>query len=339
MQKYNVAILGCGAIFGRHLAAIDVNSEHYKLVGIFDPITQLRQKYAQELHVKEYASEEQVYLDHNINCIVILSPSSLHYKQALRAIQQKKHVILEKPATFLAAELVSLESAAKEYGVNIFGVLQVRLNPAVIVAKMAYEQGLLGHIRSVSLVQRWQRPQDYFTGWRGSMDSGGGILREFAIHYLDALQFIVGAVPKVTASNAFSAKFKDTDVADTLHAMFNFGDFGGMMEISIAAEPKNLECSLSIMAENGFIKLGGKSLDEIIACDFLQEESCQKFAIIQDTVNSRHVATLVSLGASPYHPELYRQIILNPASFTLHETYNVIKLIEQIYACVKTKQC
>ena len=332
MQKYNLAILGCGAIFGRHLSAIMANSENYNLVGVFDPIVELKNKYANELKVKAYNNEEDVYADANINCIAILSSSYLHYAQAIKAIKNKKNVILEKPATFTVADLNKIEILAKESGVDVFCILQVRLNPAVIIAKRAREAGILGNIRSVSLVQRWQRPLDYFSGWRGAMATGGGMLREFAIHYLDAMQFILGQTPGVLGATFFQNKFRNTDVADSISALFDFGAFGGLMEISIAAEPKNLECTLSIMCENGFIKLGGKSLDEIICSEFLQVENQEKFAKITQDVLGMEVASLASLGASPYHPELYRQIILDKKRFSLPETYNVIALIEEIYA-------
>lgn len=332
MQKYNIAVLGLGAIFGRHLSAITTNKEHYNLIGVFDPIVALKNRYANELNVKCYNNEEEVYTDTNVNCIVILSPSHLHYEQALKAIKNKKNVILEKPATFSVVDLKSIEVFARENGVDVFCILQVRLNPAVMIAKRAREVGVLGNIRSVSLVQRWQRPLDYFSGWRGAMATGGGMLREFAIHYLDAMQFILGKTPKVASATFFQNKFKNTDVADSIYALFDFGWFGGSMEISIAAEPKNLECTLAIMCENGFIKLGGKSLDEIVSSEFLQTENSAKFEEIKQEVLSLEVATLASLGASPYHPELYRQIILDPKRFSLNETSNVIKLIEEIYA-------
>src|SRR5579863_4239264 len=109
MTKYNVAILGCGAIFSRHRAAIENNPEHFKLVGLYDPITDLQTKYAGELKVKAYATEDEVYVDTEVNCIAILTPSNLHYQQAMTAVANKKHVILEKPATFLTEELDNLK--------------------------------------------------------------------------------------------------------------------------------------------------------------------------------------------------------------------------------------
>ena len=331
MQKYNVAVLGCGAIFGRHLSAIQNNPEYYHLVGIFDPKVELQAKYAEELKIKGYASEDDVYSDSSVNCVVILSPNNFHVAQAIKALTNKKHVIIEKPATFTGAELRNLEQIAEDNSVNIFGILQVRLNPAVIIAKAAIEQGLFGQIRGVSLIQRWQRPASYFTGWRGKMATGGGILREFGIHYLDVLQHLVG-LPKVIGASFFNTKFQGTDVSDTVYALFDFEQYGGAMEISIAAEPKNLECTLSITAEHGYLKLGGKSLDEIIASDFLSEESAAKFAVIKQDVLSRSVAGLATQGASPYHPELYRQIMLNPQQFALGQMFNVTQLVENIYA-------
>jgi UDP-N-acetyl-2-amino-2-deoxyglucuronate dehydrogenase len=334
MQKYNVAVLGCGAIFGRHLSAIQNNPEYYKLVGLYDPKIELQDKYSKDLNVRAYESEDAVYKDPSINCVVILTPNNLHYSQAIKALNSKKHVILEKPATFLGNELKELEQIAKLNGVNIFGVLQVRLNPAVIITKRAIANGLLGNIRGVSLVQRWQRPINYFTGWRGSMATGGGTLREFGVHYLDTLQFLLG-VPKVISASFFNTKFMATDVNDTVYSLFDFGSHGGSMEISIAAEPKNLECTLSIMSDNGFVKLGGKSLDEIVVSDFLSEDNATKFNKIKQNVLESEVATLATVGASPYHPELYRQIILEPSRFALGEMYNVIDLVERIYALRK----
>ena len=331
MQKYNVAVLGCGAIFTRHLSAIQNNPEYYNLVGIYDPNTDLLLKYTQDLKVSAYQNEDLVYIDPKVNCVVILTPNNLHYSQAIKALNNKKNVILEKPATFLASELRELEQVASSNGVKIFGILQVRLNPAVMITKLAIKEGLLGNIRGVSLVQRWQRPLNYFTGWRGSMDTGGGILREFGVHYLDTLQYLLG-VPKVLSASFFNTKFKSTDVNDTVYALFDFGNHGGSMEISIASEPKNLECTLSIMCDNGFVKLGGKSLDEVVQSDFLSEDNSIKFDKIKEDVFSREVATLATVGASPYHPELYRQIVLDPSKFALGQMYNVIDLVERIYA-------
>ncbi|MBY0379257.1 MAG: hypothetical protein K2P99_02530, partial [Burkholderiales bacterium] len=166
------------------------------------------------------------------------------------------------------------------------------------------------------------------------MDGGGGILREFSIHYLDAMIQLLGMPNKVNFVSSYKTKFIDSDVADTVYVNLDFGNFGGSVEISIGAEPKNLECSLSIMSEFGYICLAGKSLNEIIETEFLEPTLNQKLQSYVDLATKNSVASLASTGASPYHPELYRQIAVNPEVFQLQETYNVIKLIEDIYSFV-----
>jgi UDP-N-acetyl-2-amino-2-deoxyglucuronate dehydrogenase len=336
MSKYNVAILGLGAIFNRHLAAITNNKDDYNLIGIYDPINELKDKYSAELNVKGYLSEDEVYLDPNVNCVVILTPSHLHYAQAVSAMEHKKHVIIEKPATFRADEINQLNDIAKANNVEIFCILQVRLNPTVLITKEILQQKLLGDIRGVSLIQRWQRPVNYFSGWRGSMQTGGGVLREFGIHYLDIMQYLVGQ-PTVSFAKFFQKKFTAGDVSDVAYGILEFNQnetnsFGGSFEVSLVAEPKNLECTLSIMGSQGFLKLGGKSLDEIVAVDFLGSDAQNKYTIIKNDIESNQSINITLPGASPYHPELYRQIIINPKRFALSETYNVIKLVEDAYS-------
>ena len=269
MNKYKIAILGCGAIFNRHLNAIQSNHEHFELVGLYDTDNEKLNKYVAELNVKKYLTEDEVYNDQLINCVVILTPSYLHYPQLLKAIHQRKNVIVEKPAVFLKHELETIEKEALQYNVDIFTILQVRLNPALIAVRRFIQQGYFGKIRGISLIQRWQRPLEYFTGWRGEMASGGGILREISIHYLDAMVRLVGMPLNVAGATFYNTKFENCDVYDTVNALLNFGDFPGSIEVTISAEPNNLECSLSLMSDKGFLKLGGKSLDEIITAKFL----------------------------------------------------------------------
>ncbi|AGM25309.1 Gfo/Idh/MocA family protein [Spiroplasma chrysopicola] len=47
-----------------------------------------------------------------IDIIYIASPNGLHYQQAKYFLQQQKHVLLEKPATFLQNEIIDLKNIA-----------------------------------------------------------------------------------------------------------------------------------------------------------------------------------------------------------------------------------
>lgn len=330
MAKYKVAVLGCGAIFSRHLAALQANADSFEFVGYFEPDLEINAKLKLELPAQQnYASEDDLFNDANVNCIVVLTPSHLHYQQASRALLNGKNVIIEKPASFKSEQIIQLEKLAAENNLDIFCVLQVRLNQSIELVKRILSDKLLGEIRGSSLIQRWQRPDDYFSGWRGDYAGCGGVLNEFGIHYLDIMQYLLG-VPKVTAAQFYNTKFKSSEVADSAYALLDFGSFGATLEICLAAEPHNIEVLLTILGSNGYIKLGGKSLDQVIAAEFVSDELRQKYADICQNIFGYVIDNQVTIGACPHHPELYKQIIQNPDLFRLGSTYNVIQLIEKI---------
>jgi UDP-N-acetyl-2-amino-2-deoxyglucuronate dehydrogenase len=331
MNKYKLGILGCGAILSRHLEAVKFNSDCFEIVGVFDPKINLKNVNLGGVNYKQYTSEQQLYQDSDVNCVVILTPSGLHTSQIRQAINYKKNVIVEKPAGFDCKELNQLQGLANSNGVKIFTVLQVRLNPTIQALHKFITQGYLGNIRGVSLIQRWQRPLSYFDNWRGDYNLSGGVLREFSIHYIDAMLYVLGNNPKLHSSIFKNVKLNNAEISDSVNILLDFDNFSGNIEVNIGAEPTNLECSLSIMSDKGFIKLGGKSLDVVIDNKFINEQDSQYFSDLCQIEANRLNVKLASIGASPYHPELYYNIIHNPTKFELATTIPVIELIENIY--------
>lgn len=330
MAKYQVAVLGCGAIFSRHLAALQDNADNFEFVGYFDLDLEINTNLRLELPTqRNYTSEDELFNDANVNCVVVLTPSHLHYQQAHRALLNGKHVIIEKPASFKSTQIIQLEQLAAENNLDVFCVLQVRLNQSIELVQRILADNLLGEIRGSALIQRWQRPVDYFSGWRGDYAGCGGVLNEFGIHYLDIMQYLLG-VPEVRSAKFYNTKFKSSEVADSAYALLDFGSFGATLEICLAAEPHNIEVLLTILGANGYIKLGGKSLDQVVAAEFASDDLREKYASICQQVLGYTIDNQVTIGACPHHPELYKQIIQNPRLFKLSSTYNVIQLIEKI---------
>ena len=139
-----------------------------------------------------------------------------------------------------------LKKESKKQKQKIYSVLQVRLNSCIQNLKYLIDNNIIGNIRGISLTQRWQRPLNYFSDWRGDPLIGGGTLHECGIHYLDVLCYLFGK-PSVMSSTKYNTKHKNTEIEDTIYSILDFGHFGGNIEISISCEPHNLECSLDIL--------------------------------------------------------------------------------------------
>ncbi len=336
MKKKKVAIIGCGAIFNRHISAIEKNSHSYDLVAVCDNQKEISKNYGEKYGVKSFFSLDECLEKSSANFYVIATPNYLHYEQAKKCILKSKEVLIEKPATLRKEELVEIINLADTNKVNAYCILQVRLNNSVSVVKKCLEKNLLGKIRSASLVQRWQRPVEYFSGWRAIPKMGGGTLHEVGIHYIDILQYLLGR-PEIVSSKTFNTKHKTTEIEDTVYSILDFGDYGGTLEITISAEPHNLECSLSIMGSNGFLKLGGKALNIVESYNFLSHGAKKKFEhIMQEYENVTYISPNdygSYLGSCPNHGDLYG----NLEKFNLKQAIDSLTLIEDIYSACGRK--
>ena len=322
-----VGIIGCGKIFPRHLQAVNVNS-NYKLVAICDDSGERLDKAQSISNVKSFLDYKKMLSVVDIDIVVIATPNYQHYEQAIYCLQNGADVLIEKPATLDPKLVSNIIAVAKESNQKAYCVLQVRLNSCIQNLKKLIDSREIGKIRSVSLIQRWQRPKEYFDDWRGEPLKGGGILHECGIHYLDVLCYLFGK-PNVVSSKKYNTKH-DSPIEDTLYSIVDYGSFGGNIEINISSEPSNLECSLSISTDSGFIKLGGKAMNVIDRVEFLDDEKTIRVRRVMESENvigSPNSYGSYS-GSCPNHPNLYKKM----KDFSLHETENVLYLIDEIYA-------
>jgi UDP-N-acetyl-2-amino-2-deoxyglucuronate dehydrogenase len=327
MNQYNIGIVGCGAILTRHLESIQANS-NFKLAAICDIQPQLVTSLSRRLNINGFTDYREMIKSDLVNFVTIATPNSLHHEQAIFALQNGCDVLIEKPVAFTLHEVQDIYKTAEKYNQKAYCVLQVRLNPTVQLLKEILELGLLGEIRGVSLIQRWQRPLEYFTGWRAEPLIGGGTLHECGIHYLDVMQYLFGK-PKVVSSKTYEIKHKNIGIEDTIYALFDFESFGGTCEVTIATEPQNIECSIAVLGSNGYFKLGGKALNIVESANFLSHGSQVEFEKIHQKydISTQPNSYGSYQGSCPNHPYVYQ----NLDNFNITETNNVIDLIDEIY--------
>ena len=327
MKKHKVGIIGCGAILPRHIESIESN-DNFELVSLCDIQEDLVKEISKKYNTNHFTNYKEMIKNSDINFVTIATPNSLHYEQAIFAMENGCDVLIEKPVSFSKKEILELVEISKKNNRKAYCVLQVRLNPTVEFLKEILFNNILGDIRSVNFIQRWQRPVEYFTGWRSYPKIGGGTLYEVGIHYLDIIQHVFGQ-PTVHSSKIYKTKHVSVDIEDTIYSILDFGNFGGTCEVTIAAEPSNLECSISVLGSNGFVKIGGKSLNVIESGTFLSyghqkefERIKKKYSISAEPNNYGYYQ-----GSCPNHPYVYQ----NLNQFKLEESINVIELIEEIY--------
>lgn len=329
-MKYKVGIIGCGGILPRHIEAIKSNIE-FTLISVCDISEPLVQNIGERFGVSYYTNYQTMIQNEKLNFIIVATPNSLHKSQSLFALENGCDVLIEKPVSFNLNDAQEIYKKATKNKRKAYCVLQVRLNPTVKLMKVVMDSGLLGKIRGFSFTQRWQRPHEYFSGWRNEPKIGGGILYETGIHYLDVLQYLIGPPKEIFATKLYMTKHKTKIMEDTVYSLLDYGDFGGTIESTISSEPKNLESSISLLGSHGYIKMGGKALNIIESASFLGHGHWLEYKnLARKYIKDENLPNNYGSyqGSCPNHPELFSSL----SSFTIDESFNVIDMIEKIYS-------
>jgi UDP-N-acetyl-2-amino-2-deoxyglucuronate dehydrogenase len=330
-----VGIIGCGHILVRHLESIKLNNNDFELVALCDVDKKVLDEALKENEAEGFTDYKKMLkeMKGKMDFVTIATPNHLHYQMAMDALEAGYDILIEKPIAFKASKVQEISDKAEELGREAYVVLQVRYNPTVKMLKEVMKQGILGDIRSVSFIQRWQRPVGYFQDWRGSIEEGGRLLFEYAIHYLDIIQALFG-VPEVKSTHTFNHKHMNIPFEDTLYSVVEYNNgASGAVEVNVAVEPSNLECSVSIMGSQGYLEIGGNALEQVNRASFETGKLEGKWKDIEKgsgkSISPNSYGTHV--GSCPNHPILYGEIA-EGRGITVTEAIPSIHFIEELYA-------
>jgi len=268
MKKIKFAVVGCGHIGKRHAEMIQRNNEA-ELVALIDV------KNIEDLNIEVFKvpffNSLKSFLESEIlvDVINIATPNGFHTLQALECLDAKKHVVIEKPIALTKSDAEKVIFKALDAHKHVFAVMQNRYSPPSKWVKNIIESGILGKLFLVQLNCFWNRDDRYYKAdsWHGKKDLDGGTLYTQFSHFIDILYWLFGDVTNIQAKlNDFNHS-ELTDFEDSGFVTFDFVNGGmGLLSYSTSVWDRNLESSMTIIAENGTIKIGGQYMDKVEYC-------------------------------------------------------------------------
>jgi predicted dehydrogenase len=155
--------------------------------------------------------------------------------------------------------------AAEDSNKRLFIVKQNRYNPPVAAVKRLIDDNVLGKILSVQLSCFWNRNEQYYkNSWKGTKEWDGGTLYTQFSHFIDLLYWMIGDVKKVYSICKNMAHKGVVDFEDSgVVALEFYSGAIGSIHFTINSFNKNMEGSLTIIAEKGTVKIGGQYLNEL----------------------------------------------------------------------------
>ncbi|MFM7727518.1 MAG: Gfo/Idh/MocA family protein, partial [Flavobacteriales bacterium] len=203
------------------------------------------------------------------DAICVCTPNGLHAEHTLAGLENKKHVVIEKPMALTVADCEKIIFKGLQVSRQIFCVMQNRYSPPSQWIKEMVEGGKLGQIYMVQLDCYWNRDKRYYNGknWKGTCDLDGGTLFTQFSHFIDIMYWLFGDIRNVQGRFADFNHGDLTAFEDSGMVSFDFVNGGmGSINYSTSTWDKNLESSITIIAENGSVRIGGQYMNEVEHC-------------------------------------------------------------------------
>ena len=340
MEIVKFAVVGYGHIGKRHIAMISGHKEA-KLVAVVD-IDNEKIKEAQQNEKVEVFSDYKSLLssDIEIDVINICTPNGHHSDQAKDALARKCNVVVEKPMGLTKIGCESVIHKALNVSKHVFCVKQNRYSPTSVWLKNLIDKEILGKVFMVQLNCYWNRDDRYYSKaakWKGTKALDGGVLFTQFSHFVDIL-FHLFEIVKV--KNVILKDFnhgQTTDFEDSGIITFEMQNKAiGNMQFSTAVFDKNMESSITIIAEKGSVKVGGQYMERIEYCnienyeipELMQSNNANDYGKFKGSANNHHfvienvIETLKGNTKKDATPE---------------QSLGVISFIEEVYKMRKVK--
>lgn len=278
-----VALLGCGRISRNHIEAI-AKVEGLRLVAVADSDRARADVVAAEQGVVAFSSLEEMLERAPCDLVAICTPSGLHPQHGIVAARAGRHVLTEKPMAISLEAADLLVQACDAASVHLFVVKQNRLNPPIQLLKRAVDKGRFGRLHMANVTVRWTRPQEYYDAepWRGTWEFDGGAIMNQASHYVDLMQWLVGPVESVLAKTATQSRRIEAEDSGAAVMRFRSGALG-VLEVSVLTFPRNLEGSITLLGEQGSVKIGGTAVNRVEHWSFADYDDDDKLVEAANT--------------------------------------------------------
>lgn len=189
MLRAGVIGLGVGE---RHISGYE-SSPHCKVVAICDlDINKLHQVAERHPDVVVTTSASEILENSEIDIISVASYDDVHCEQVISALENGKHVFVEKPICLTRSEFDDIKGAlARSPHLRLSSNLILRRTPRFIDLRNRILAGDLGQLYFFEGDYDYGRLQKLTNGWRGQLKNYS-VVHGGAIHMIDLMLWLTG---------------------------------------------------------------------------------------------------------------------------------------------------
>ena len=203
-NRINWGIIGLGNIANQFAADL-VLIEDANLVAVASRSIEKARDFANQYNCsKAYDSYEALFSDDEVDIVYIATPHDSHAELSIRALENGKHVLCEKPMALSYNDAIRMMEASKKYSKFFMEAFWTRFIPSVKEVLEKVNQGIIGDVNYVKADFNFYA--DEAAGGRlFDKNLGGGALYDIGVYPL-FLSYLLLGIPKEIMAKSIHSK-------------------------------------------------------------------------------------------------------------------------------------
>lgn len=198
MKKVRTAVIGTG-FWGKNHARVYKELAETELLAICDIDAERASNVAKQLGVTPYNSVEKMLKHEDIEAVSVCTWSTSLAKEATKAVENGKHVLVEKPMAANTKQAEKLLAASEKMGVHLTVGFLMRFIPGLQHMKKAVENKSIGELVCATAKRVSQWPERI-----GDV----GVVKDTAIHDIDVMLYLFNQDPIAVYAKTGSMRYK-----------------------------------------------------------------------------------------------------------------------------------
>ena len=248
MKNINWAVIGVGVIANEMANALIKDNRN-----IYSVANRTHQKaidFANKYNIKKvYDNIDDVFTDSNVDAIYIATPHNTHLNFIKKAIENNKHVLVEKSITLNSDELNEVIELAKKKNVIIAEAMTIYHMPLYKKLKEVLASNKLGKVNLITMnfgsFKEYDMNNRFF-----NMNLAGGAMLDIGVYALSFIRYFFTSNPDKLLSQVMKAK---TGV-DEQSGLLLTNKEGQMATIMLSLHSKQPKRAM-ISCEKGYIEV------------------------------------------------------------------------------------
>lgn len=247
-KKFNWAVIGCGSIANEMAQALQKHGRRFYSVAnrTYEKATEFSKKYNIE---KVYSSTDEVFFDDNVDIIYIATPHNTHYKYMKKALENNKHILVEKSITLNSRELNEMISLATQKNLYIGEAMTIWHMPIYKELSKIIKSDELGKVQLITAnfgsFKEYNLNNRFF-----NMNLAGGALLDIGVYALSAVRMFLKKNPDEIVS-----QWKPSPTgSDEMATILLKNTFGQMATVALSIHSKQPKKTV-VSCEKGYIEI------------------------------------------------------------------------------------